>query len=242
MHSPPSDPDSWLPRIAAGRTDLVMPFVSSARTARASWQGVGLLAWCAHHGDVSAMRHLLAHGATLAELGDGFDLRGAAFHGHWQLCQFLLESGADANQADALTGETPLHTALCKANRPIYEHVIEVLLTAGADPDRPTRVGAPTEAFMRDCRTRGETPLHRAAAFGTECTIRMLLDAGARREARDAHGESPLSWASWHLRPPAILRSLCFGEHSIHPDNAATYDHGLGHSQLDAHARGRPRP
>ena len=32
---------------------------------------------------------------------------------------------------------------------------------------------------MRDCRTKGETPLHRAAAFGGEETIDLLLAAGA---------------------------------------------------------------
>ena len=68
--------------------------------------------------------------------------------------------------------------------------------------------GIETGAFMRDVRTRGETPLHRAAAFGSEATIRMLLDAGADRHLRDAHGDSPLSWASWHLRPRSVLRLL----------------------------------
>jgi ankyrin repeat protein len=56
---------------------------------------------------------------------------------------------------------------------------------------------------MRDIRTRAETPLHRAAAFGSEAAIRMLLDAGARRDAKDMNGDSPLTWASWHLRPKA---------------------------------------
>ena len=69
-----------------------------------------------------------------------------------------------------------------------------------------------TNHFMRDIRTRGETPLHRAAAFGTEATIQMLLDAGARTDARDMNGDSPLTWASWHLRPRSILRKLCYGD------------------------------
>jgi len=63
-----------------------------------------------------------------------------------------------------------------------------------------------------DCRTKGETPLHRAAAFGTEATIQTLLDAGAGVDARDMYGDSPLSWASWYLRPRTILRKLCFGQ------------------------------
>ena len=54
-----------------------------------------------------------------------------------------------------------------------------------------------TGGFMRDCRTKGETPLHRAAAFGTKETIQILLDAKAKLDAKDMNGDSPLSWASW---------------------------------------------
>jgi ankyrin repeat protein len=66
---------------------------------------------------------------------------------------------------------------------------------------------------MRDVRTRAETPLHRAAALGNETTIQMLLDAGARVDSKDIHGDTPLGWASWHLRPRSILRLLCYGEY-----------------------------
>ena len=31
-------------------------------------------------------------------------------------------------------------------------------------------------------------------------------------DARDANGDTPLSWASWHLRPRAILRLLTYGK------------------------------
>ncbi len=68
---------------------------------------------------------------------------------------------------------------------------------------------------MRDCRLRGETPLHRAAAFGTAATVEMLLQAGAKRELKDAHGDSPLSWASWYLRSNEILRLLCYGDFRV---------------------------
>ena len=72
-----------------------------------------------------------------------------------------------------------------------------------------------TGAFMRDVRTRGETPLHRAAAYADEQTIKFLVDNGADKEAKDAYGNSPLSWASEHLRPGRILALLAYGEHRI---------------------------
>lgn len=207
-----------LRRITDGRTDLVFEHVAQGGDARATdANGVPLIRWCAYYGDVSAIRFLLAHGESLASLGDNLDLNGAAFHGHWRLCEFLVEHGADANRPLPDTGETPLHAALCSDDRVRYDPVLDVLLAAGADPDRATLAGAETGSFMRDCRTRGETALHRAAAFGGERAIRALLDAGASREATDAHGDSPLAWASWHLRPRPILRLLCFGPHRIHP-------------------------
>ena len=52
----------------------------------------------------------------------------------------------------------------------------------------------------------------KSAAFGTEATIQMLLDAGAKIDAKDMHGDSALGWASWYLRPRSILRMLCYGE------------------------------
>ncbi len=231
-----------LEKIADGRTDLVFDYLQQGHAATsADAGGTRLIAWCAYHGDVSALRLLLREGESLASLGDDLGLLAAAFHGHWQLCQFLVDSGADVNFRDAATGERPLHASLCKANRPVYEHVVAILLAAGAEPNARTRKGAETGSFMRDCRTKAETPLHRAAAFGTAATIRRLLEAGADREARDEAGDSPLSWASWHLRPPEILRLLCFGEFSIHPDNPSDYDHGTGWSTIDPANLGKPR-
>lgn len=207
-----------LNRIADGRTDLVFDYLDLGHPADAcDARGASLIQWCAYHGDVSAIKFLLIRGATLDSLGDNLDLNGAAFHGHWQLCRFLIEHGADVNHPLPDTGETPLHAALCKSNRPAFDQVVKILLAAGSDPNRATKPGVETGGFMRDCRTRGETPLHRAAAFGTEAAIQMLLDAGATVNARDANGDSPLTWASWHLRPTAILRKLCFGDFRIHP-------------------------
>ena len=230
-----------LHRILDGRTDLVFDYLAEGHAATSEDQhGRPLITWCAYYGDVSAIRFLLANGESLESLGDNFDLNGAAFHGHWRLCQFLIEHGADVNDPLPDTGETPLHAALCTANRPAYDHVIEILLASGANPNCVTQPSAETGGFMRDCRTKAETPLHRAAAFGTERAIQLLLDAGAVIDAKDMNGDSPLTWASWHLRPAPILRKLCYGELSIHPENISSYDHGMGWGQMEASLRGRP--
>lgn len=208
-----------LHRIASGRTDLVHEALPQlARDATLVVDGASAVQWCAYYGDTSAICALLAHGATLHQLGDDRGLGGAAYHGHWQLCQFLLEQGADANYADAGTGETPLHSAVTNEDRERYDRVVTVLLAHGADPNAATLPNKPTGAFMRDCRTKGETPLHRAAAFGGTRTIEALLAAGADRTKLDANGDSALSWASWYRRPVDVLRLLLYGPHHIHPN------------------------
>ena len=230
-----------LDRIADGRTDLVFDYVSAGHPANSQdGDGVSLLQWCVRYGDVSAIRFLLAEGESLASLGPNLGLDAAAFHGHWKLCQFLIEKGADANLPLAETGETPLHAALCKANRPAYDLVVKVLLASGANPNFATKPSAETGAFMRDCRTKGETPLHRAAAFGSEAAIQLLLEAGASVDVKDMNGDSPLSWASWHTRPDSILRKLCYGNFSVHPDRDSTFDHGTGWGSMERDLLGKP--
>jgi hypothetical protein len=108
-----------------------------------------------------------------------------------------------------------LHAALCTANRLAHDLVLKVLLGSGANPNCVTKPSVETGGFMRDCRTKAETPLHRAAAFGNEDTIQMLLDADAKLDARDMNGDSPLGWASWYARPDCILKKLCYGGFAV---------------------------
>ena len=142
--------DPMLDRIKGGRTDLVFDFVAEGQAATfRDAGGVSLISTCAYFGDVSAIRFLISLGERLESLGQNLGLDSAAFHGHWQLCEFLLENGADANSADPNTEETALHAALCTANRPGCGLAVKVLVAAGADPNRTTKPGAATEGFMQ---------------------------------------------------------------------------------------------
>src|SRR4249920_760370 len=99
-------------QITDGRTDLVFEYLAAGHpAASADKDGTSLIKWCAYYGDVSAIRFLLANGESIQSLGDNLDLNGAAFHGHWQLVEFLIERGANANHPLPETGETPLHAA-----------------------------------------------------------------------------------------------------------------------------------
>ena len=217
-----SDPrlDRIFSEFVNGRTELVFDLIAAGCDAgRKDEDGVSLIQHCAYYGDVSAIRFLLSQGESLDSLGENLGLEGACFHGHWQLSKFLLEHGADANSRTPDTGETPLHAALCNTDRMVYDRVLTVLLAHGANPNAATIPGMETGGFMRDCRTKGETPLHRAAAFGDVETIRRLKEAGAAVDAKDVNGDTPLSWASWYGRPTPILRELLYGSFRINPQN-----------------------
>jgi ankyrin repeat protein len=221
--------EKQLVQLTEGRTELVFDLLAAGLAAVfRDAHGVSLIQHCAYYGDVSAIRFLLANGEHIESLGPNLDLGTAAFHGHWRLCLFLLEHGADAKLADPETGETPLHNALAKTDRTVYDRVVQVLLAHGADPNAATIPGKDTGAFMRDCRTKGETPLHRAAAFGEVETIQILKQAGAKLEIQDTNGDTPLSWASWYGRPNPILRELLYGDFRIRPENQSMKANLLG--------------
>jgi len=217
-----------LDEIAAGRTDVVFEYLRDGGSSTAVYESVPLVSHCAYYGDVSAIKFLLSRGATLAPLGENLGLGAASFHGHWRLSKFLLAQGADVNHREAETGETALHSALSTPHRLHHNLVLRVLLAAGANPNVATRPGVETGTFMRDCRTKGETPLHRAAAFGDEEAVQLLLHAGAKLDAKDAYGDSPLSWASWYGRPTAILRLLCYGEFRVNANRKSMRAYVLG--------------
>jgi palmitoyltransferase len=211
-----SHTDDWLAEIRRGNTAFIKSYLrEGGNPSSTDTAGVSLLEWSAYYGDVSAVDALLAAGAPAIQLGPNFDLNGAVFHGHVGLVRFLSGLGADVNFPLPDTLERPLHAALCKRDDPSFDEIVGLLLEAGADPNCTTKPGVETGSFMRDVRTRGETPLHRAAAFGSIETINALLAAGAKIDARDVNGDSPLSWASWHLRPRSILKLLCFPPHRV---------------------------
>ena len=220
-----------LDRIARGRTDLVFDLLRLPDWRDALLEGeIRPMRWLVYYGDVTASKAVLEAGGDLSSLDLDEELGHAAFFGHWKVVDFLLSRGASPNAAVPGTGETPLHGALSKAGRPYYLYTVRRLVEAGADVNARTVPGQETQAFMRDVRTKGETPLHRAAAYADAETISYLLSKGADPAGRDANGDSPLSWASEHLRPGAILALLTFGPHRIGEGSRLriTSDHGAG--------------
>jgi len=142
----------------------------------------------------------------------------AAFNGKVESVKWLLDKGENANFTFTNTGENALHYTISKTSEMDERaEIVKILIAAGIDVNKKTLAGKPTLCFMRDAYLKGESPLHRAAAFGNVTIIKMLLDAGAELSMKDANGDTPISWGSWYLRDADILRLLIYeGVPGIH--------------------------
>jgi uncharacterized protein len=164
----------------------------------------------AWEGNIKAMDFFYDLGAKLTFENANL-LCNAAYKGKADSVKWLLDKGENANFSFADTGENALHYTISKTSEMgDREEIVRVLIAAGTDVNKKTTAGKPTLCFMRDAYLKGETPLHRAAAYGNVAIIKMLLDAGAEISMKDANGDTPISWGSWHLRDNDVLRLLVY--------------------------------
>ena len=94
-----------------------------------------------------------------------------------QLATLLVQNRASVNARNR-AGATPLSQAIRLGNEP----VVNLLLTAGADPN----VGE---------TGTGKTPLHVAAGRGQLAMVQSLIRSRAAVDSTDARGETPLCYA-----------------------------------------------
>ena len=198
---------------AASKGDLATVKELVARGANINytdrWGNCAMFA-AAWEGNVQALNLFCNLGAKIS-FDDCNLLCNAAFNGKVDSVKWLLDKGEDANFTFTSTGENALHYTICKMSE-IDERteIVKILIASGADVNKKTLAGKTTLCFMRDAYLKGETPLHRAAAYANAAIIKMLLDAGAEPSTKDAHGDTPISWGSWHLREADVLRLLIY--------------------------------
>lgn len=128
-------------------------------------------------GHTASVERLLAGGANPDKGSSAKPLPSAAIKDRRDVVAQLLAAGADPNIA-----EDDGSTALLKAAAVGHGAVVRLLLEGGADPN----VGRGDDPI---------TPLHYAAFGGFEEVVAALLAAGARLDAADAEGSSPLRFA-----------------------------------------------
>jgi ankyrin repeat protein len=108
-------------------------------------------------------------------------------------------------------GRTPLHYAAMTDDA----GAISALLTGGADPNVPDRLGF--------------TPLHLAAQEGAISAAAALLAGGARVDAVNSYGNTPLFTAVFNSRGRGELIRLLrhHGADARHPNNTGQTPAGL---------------
>ena len=151
-------------------------------------------------GDVTRMWDLLRHYGELVSgySHDGFTaLHLAAFFGHADVVELLLERHADVNAVSknqtVAPGSTPLHSAVARGDG----RIAEILLKAGADANARAQ--------------GGYTPLHAAAAAGNGELVHVLLRHGANAKLRSNDGETPAQLAD-RKGHGAIADAICRGD------------------------------
>ena len=205
---------------AAGNSDLVAVEEMINRGADINFRdqyGNFAMFAAAWEGNLEALDLFYKLGANLV-YEEANLLCNAAYNGKVTSVKWLLAKGADARFSFSDTQENALHYTLSKTSE-INERteIVRLLIASGIDVNKRTLAGKPTLCFMRDAYLKGEAPLHRAGAYGSAESIRLLLEAGADVAAKDANGDTPLSWASWHWRDTAVLKLLLYdGVPGIH--------------------------
>lgn len=175
---------------------------------------VDQLQMAARVGDADLCRSLIDMGAPVKNFGSNWQwgpLLDAAWHGHAEVCELLIQAGADPNIRDS-NGMTAIHRA-CEKNGRGFPHLIPELVRLGVNIDARNKFGE-TALHHACARVDGhdlvvtllnaganpnvsngveqlcQMPLHLAARFGMEMHCKTLLAHRADPLVRDAHGNT----------------------------------------------------
>ncbi|KAK2855446.1 hypothetical protein Q7C36_007315 [Tachysurus vachellii] len=204
----------WLSDSESGQDELNVPL--DLHTACSIGQ-YDVVSECIHRGDVDVDGR---------NLGGWTPLMYAAYIGHDNIVNLLLESGVSVNASTA-KGLTPLMLAASCGN----ESIAYFLLQQGAELER--KDGRSWTALLHSTSTGhqqmvkflldnnanpnikepvfGFTPLMEAAASGHEIIIQYLLDHGARVEERNFKGETArvLAMMYGHTKIASLIDMHC---------------------------------
>ena len=165
----PQEAEKLFLKAAQGKADLN----------EADKQGHTALTWAAAKRNPATIEALLAGGADI-NLGEGEQktpLMIASDYGSREIVSLLLKKGAAAKKADK-EEKTALHFAAARYPDDETLPIMQALLEAGADPNAAGK--------------NGETPLHLAVERKSRERIEWLLSKGAKIDAAEEDGLTPL--------------------------------------------------
>ena len=105
----------------------------------------------------------------------------AALAGELEICQKLIDKGADVNK----TGWTPLHYAATRGHLDVMRLLLE------------------NHAYIDAASPNATTPLMMAAQYGTTAAVKLLLEEGADAMLKNQRGLTALDFARGASRPDA---------------------------------------
>src|SRR5262245_19277830 len=146
--------------------------------------------------DKPALRALLARRADVnSPQSDGATaLHWAVWHDDAEMAVMLIRAGANVKAANVL-GATPLGLAATIGN----DVIIQELLKAGADPNKPLSAS-------------GDTALMMAARAGMAAAVKTLLERHADANAKETWGgTTALMWAAAEKHPQVIALLIAGG-------------------------------
>lgn len=130
--------------------------------------------------DAAAVKKLIGQGVNVSELDANQDapLVMAAYLGHSEIVQLLLEAGADVTAVDPGMKATALHAAAYAGRTEAAKLLIEYHIDI--DKQGPNN---------------GYTALHDAIWQNNIATAEVIIDAGAKLNLKSHSGETPLQFA-----------------------------------------------
>ncbi len=174
--------------VALGHTGVVRALVEAGARVDAvtAHGGLGALHLAANKGDAELIRLLLAAKANpmLQAVNGAYPLHDAIWEKHLDAVRALLPAYARINFSPRGGPHgSPLNMAISYGR----EDYVRAFLEAGFNPN--------------DVRLKDEPPLILAVRSGSVSCVKLLLEAGADKSLKDAHGKTAVDYAPAELAP-----------------------------------------
>lgn len=256
-HGPPTEHD-FLEAAKSGDPEALLALLAreDADIDVRSTTGLTALTLAILQEDTAAVTALLENGAdvNLETLDGQSPLSIAVSNGFTAMVAFLLENNADANYRESRS-LMPLHIACIRGEvevaRLLIDHGadvrgqaprgVEPLYVAVGTAPEPAALtslllqhGANPDVFCSVQPGEEPTPLHMACSRGDVETVRLLLEADAKVDVRDAQGATPLFSAveKGNVEVVRLLLQRGASTHILREDGQSALDLAQGNDRL----------